>query len=87
MVESGVINENTLCVGMARVGRDDQLICVDTIKNMADVDMGEPLHSLIVAGKLHPLEIDFLKLFYTNEQTNGDFERVVELHNKYFSSH
>ena len=30
---------------------------------MADeVDLGRPLHSLVIVGQLHPLEIDYLKI-------------------------
>merc|ERR1712127_1056479 len=43
------VTVDTICVGLARVGRDDQSICVDTLSNLADRDMGGPLHSLIVA--------------------------------------
>ncbi len=80
--ESPCVTKETICVGLARVGKDDQLICVDTLKNLAGKDMGGPLHSLIVAGKLHPLEIDYIKIFY-----NGDivFDELAKRHNKIFS--
>jgi diphthine synthase len=85
LIKANLLDENTLCVGLARVGRDDQQLCVNTIKNLAQIDMGEPLHSLIVAGKLHPLEIDFLKLFHTQAESSESFEHLVELHNKNFN--
>lgn len=86
LVKSNIINENTVCVGLARVGKDDQNIVVDSLKNLADEDLGLPLHSLIVAGKLHPLEIDFLKLFYNkNSDKSIKFEDLVEMHNKFYS--
>lgn len=76
-----VLDENVICVGLARVGRDDQEIRVDTVKNLAEADLGGPLHSLIVAGKLHPMEIEFIKLFYKGD----NFNSLVELHNKFFN--
>jgi diphthine methyl ester synthase len=84
MLELKVITEETIGVGLARVGRDDQLIIVDTIINLAQKHtMGEPLHSLIIAGKLHPLEIEFLKLYFIDRNTKI-FEDLADLHNKFF---
>lgn len=58
-----VINDNTLCVGAARVGWSDEKFVVTTLRRMADeVDLGRPLHSLVIVGQLHPLEIDYLKI-------------------------
>lgn len=75
------IDENTICVGLARVGSASQFICTDTLKNLALKEMGDPLHSLIVAGKLHPLEIEFLKNFYSS---TDDFDKLAYVHNKIF---
>ena len=58
--------ENTLCVGLSRVGCHDQKIICTTLKEMKDTDIGEPLHSLVIPGKLHFLEIEMLKLFADN---------------------
>jgi diphthamide biosynthesis methyltransferase len=30
---------------------------------MKDVDLGPPLHSLVIAGHLHPLEVEYLTQF------------------------
>ena len=57
------VTEDTICVGLARIGADDQKIVAGTLKELATCDLGSPLHSLIVAGHMHPLEIDMLKLF------------------------
>ncbi len=76
------VTKETICVGLARVGKDDQLICADTLQNLAGKDMGGPLHSLIVAGKLHPLEIDYIRIFYTGDVA---FEELAKSHNKMFS--
>lgn len=84
LVKMNIVNENTICVGLARVGRNDQTIRVDTMKNLANCDLGSPLHSLVIAGKLHPLEIDFLKLFYMRSDDGLEFEKLVELHNEFY---
>lgn len=57
------ITENTICVGLARVGAPDQKIASGTLEQMSTVELGGPLHSLIVTGTLHPLELEMLKLF------------------------
>lgn len=56
--------EETLFVGLARVGHETQAIKACTLKEMAECDLGAPLHSLILpATKLHPLEIEYLQQF------------------------
>uniref|UniRef100_A0A8R1TKY9 GPI alpha-1,4-mannosyltransferase I, catalytic subunit n=2 Tax=Onchocerca TaxID=6281 RepID=A0A8R1TKY9_ONCVO len=57
---------STECVALARIGWDDQKIVFCSLKALCDVDMGPPLHSLIIPGDLHPIELDFLKSFPTS---------------------
>ncbi|XP_026556204.1 diphthine methyl ester synthase [Pseudonaja textilis] len=57
------VTENTVCVGLARVGALDQKIVSGTLQDMTTVALGDPLHSMIITGILHPLEVDMLKLF------------------------
>lgn len=58
-----VINDKTICVGAARIGWSDEKFITTTLRRMADeVDLGQPLHSLVIVGQLHPLEIDYLKI-------------------------
>ena len=59
-------DENTICVGLSRIGCHDQNIVCTTLNKMKDTDIGEPLHSLVIPGKLHFLEIEMLKLFTNN---------------------
>ncbi|XP_061681623.1 diphthine methyl ester synthase [Syngnathoides biaculeatus] len=56
------LTEDTLCVGAARLGAADQKIVTATLAQMTSCDLGAPLHSLAVAGRLHPLEADMLRL-------------------------
>lgn len=53
----------TLCVGLARVGWDDQQIVACSLKKMTETDLGSPLHSLVIPGNLHPIEEEMLKLW------------------------
>ncbi|XP_051021426.1 diphthine methyl ester synthase isoform X1 [Acomys russatus] len=58
------VTEDTLCVGLARVGAEDQKIAAGTLQQMCTVDLGKPLHSLVITGNnLHPLEMEMLSLF------------------------
>ncbi|GBP50553.1 Diphthine methyl ester synthase [Eumeta japonica] len=58
------ITKETKAVGLARVGTADQQIVVKSLHEMQHVDLGPPLHSLVIpAPNLHPIEIDFLAQF------------------------
>nr|CAG4650378.1 EOG090X0AVB [Sida crystallina] len=59
----GALTRETLCVGVARVGWPNQKIYAAKLSEMASFDLGPPLHSLVIVGKLHPLELDFVKMF------------------------
>ncbi|KAM9796332.1 diphthine methyl ester synthase [Syngnathus typhle] len=56
------LTEDTLCVGVARLGAADQEIRTATLSQMSLCDLGAPLHSLVITGRLHPLEADMLRL-------------------------
>ncbi|XP_034979960.1 diphthine methyl ester synthase isoform X1 [Zootoca vivipara] len=73
--EPAEIAENTVCVGLARVGAVDQKIASGTLQEMTTVALGNPLHSLIITGTLHPLELDMLKLFAVDKSI---FEHMAE---------
>ena len=63
--ENGQITEDTLGIGVARVGQDSQKLVSGKLKELLLVDMGEPLHSLVIPGKMHELEqnaVDYLKI-------------------------
>uniref|UniRef100_A0A1A9ZEZ2 diphthine methyl ester synthase n=1 Tax=Glossina pallidipes TaxID=7398 RepID=A0A1A9ZEZ2_GLOPL len=57
-----VLNDMSLCVGLARVGSETQRIVAKSLHDMASTDLGGPLHCLIIPSKeLHPLETDYLQ--------------------------
>ena len=60
---NSLLNEDTVCVALARVGSDDQKITCGSLTEMSSVDMGAPLHSLVIPGKLHPLETDMINMY------------------------
>uniref|UniRef100_A0A672K1V0 diphthine methyl ester synthase n=1 Tax=Sinocyclocheilus grahami TaxID=75366 RepID=A0A672K1V0_SINGR len=65
--EELAMTEDTVCVGLARVGAEDQTIRSGTLQELASSDLGGPLHLMIISGHLHPLEVDMLKLFSGSE--------------------
>jgi diphthine synthase len=57
------VTENSLCVGLARVGTKTQQIVACTLQEMCKADLGGPLHSLVVTGPVvHPLELEYKNL-------------------------
>ncbi|CRG89216.1 diphthine synthase [Talaromyces islandicus] len=68
--QEGVYGPDSLAIGAARVGAPDQKLVAGTLKELAEVDMGEPLHSLVLLGKrAHDLEKDYIQQFAVNEET------------------
>lgn len=59
-----VYDEDTTCVGLARLGYEDQKIVSGSMRQLLAVDFGAPLHCLVIAGKTHPVEEEMLH-FYT----------------------
>ncbi|KAI9203294.1 tetrapyrrole methylase [Polychytrium aggregatum] len=64
-----VYGPNTIAVGMARVGANDQKIISGTLAELKECDFGGPLHSLIIAGQMHFLEADLVKSFAVNPES------------------
>jgi diphthine synthase len=61
--------KKTLCVGLARMGQPTQQMVAGTLEELTQADMGGPLHSLIVCGELHDLELEVLKEFLLEGST------------------
>jgi len=58
----GVYGPQSLAMGAARVGAADQKLAVGTLKELSEVNMGKPLHSLILLGRrVHDLEREFIR--------------------------
>jgi len=57
------VNDDSLVVCMARVGTDDQKIVTCSLGEAKHVDMGAPLHSLVIPGDMHYLEFDAVKMW------------------------
>jgi diphthine synthase len=55
--------KKTLCVGLARMGQPTQQMVAGTLEELSRADLGGPLHSLIICGDLHELELEVVKEF------------------------
>lgn len=51
------------CIGVSRVGCSDQQIVAGTAGELLAADFGGPLHSLVVVGDAHELELELLEGF------------------------
>jgi diphthine methyl ester synthase len=61
--KGGICGEEKLAVGVARVGALDQVVKVGLLRELKDVDLGKPLHSVVLIGKrTGPVERDMLRL-------------------------
>ncbi len=58
-----VFTEGIPVVGIARLGSKDQKIAFGKARDVMNVKFGEPPHCLVVPGKLHFVEENFLKQF------------------------
>ena len=71
---SSCCSPNTLVVGVARLGTDSQSIVSGTLEQLSKIDLGEPLHSLVVVGRrCHELERDFVREFAVDK---GSWDEV-----------
>jgi diphthine synthase len=57
---------------LARMGQPTQQIVAGTLEELIHADLGGPLHSLIICGELHDLELEVVKEFLVEGST---FER------------
>lgn len=66
----GAYGPDSLAVGVARLGSDDQRMAAGTLKQMSESDLGPPLHSLVLLGRrAHDLERDYIREYAVDEKT------------------
>ncbi|KAL8668743.1 MAG: hypothetical protein Q9168_006639 [Polycauliona sp. 1 TL-2023] len=72
----GAYGPESLAVGVARLGSDDQRMAAGTLKEISESDLGPPLHSLVLLGKrAHDLERDYSREYAIDATT---FDRCWE---------
>lgn len=55
-----ILSEDSLAVAIARAGSDKPVVRADRIKTLINEDFGGPLHCLIIPGKMHFMEAEYL---------------------------
>ncbi|MEM2897496.1 MAG: diphthine synthase [Candidatus Bathyarchaeia archaeon] len=66
-LKKGIINEERLAIGIARVGSKKPIVKADELKNLLDYNFGKPPYSLVFPANLHFMEIDAL-IFLANAE-------------------
>ncbi len=60
----GICGPQSLAIGVARVGAGDQRMATGTLEQLSSIELGSPLHSLVLLGRrTHDLERDFVREF------------------------
>lgn len=68
--KEGVYEQTSLAIGVARVGAVDLKIVVGTLKELCEVDLGRPLHSLVLLGRrTHDLEREYIEEYAISKET------------------
>lgn len=69
----GICTPDALAVGAARVGSGNQQFACGTLKQLAEADLGPPLHSLVLVGqRTHDLERIFLRQYAVEPESFDD---------------
>ena len=56
-----IIDENSVICVVARAGSNEPVTVAGTVKDLIDRGFGQPLHTLVIPGKLHFIEIEALQ--------------------------
>ena len=62
-LSSNGMNKNQIVIGCARLGRKDRFIKFGTAEKLKGIDFGKPPYCIIIPGKLHFVEEEFLEKF------------------------
>lgn len=57
-----ILSENNVICAVARAGSKNPVIRADSLKNISKIDFGKPLHSIVIPGRLHFMEIEALQV-------------------------
>jgi len=60
--KENILSEESIACVVARAGSDDSFVKADSIRNLIRMDFGPPLHSIVIPGKLHFMEIEALRV-------------------------
>lgn len=61
-LKKNLILDDTIACVVARAGAPDEMIMANTIQTLYQKDFGPPLHTIVIPGNLHFMEIEALEL-------------------------
>ncbi|MDP3989896.1 MAG: diphthine synthase [archaeon] len=61
--EEGLVNDDLLVIGCARLGSDDFIVKAGTVSEIKKMDFGKQPHCLVIPGKMHFIEEEMLELW------------------------
>jgi diphthine synthase len=61
-IKKHLIVDDTIACVVARAGSPDPMVVANTIHNLQTKDFGPPLHTIVIPGNLHFMEIEALEL-------------------------
>jgi diphthine synthase len=61
-IVNGLFNDESLICVVARAGSANPILKANYLKNLKNLDFGPPLHTLVIPGNLHFLEIESLEI-------------------------
>lgn len=61
ILKKNIINEDSIICVVARAGSPDPVLCANTVGTLLNKDFGPPLHTIILPGDLHFMEIKALE--------------------------
>lgn len=73
----GWCGPDSLAIGCARLGQPTQLIVSGTLAELVCADFGGPLHSLVMCGELHELELAFMDTMRAPKVTEAQTKAAV----------
>nr|POF13467.1 diphthine methyl ester synthase [Quercus suber] len=66
--EEGICKKESLAVGVARLGSEEEMIVAGTLEELSAADLGKPLHSLCLCGwKMHEMEWEYVREFAVDQ--------------------
>ena len=68
--KENVVTNQTLAVGIARIGAEDVKIKAGRVESLQSYDFGGPPHSMVVPGKLHFMEAEALQVLAGAERSD-----------------
>ncbi|XP_062103980.1 probable diphthine methyl ester synthase [Humulus lupulus] len=63
-----VYNEDTECVGFARIGSEVKIVVAGTMKQLQLIHFGAPLHCLVITSNTHPVEEERLDFYRVGKE-------------------